>query len=124
MMPRAEALSWVYPQKAAYTEVWFTIASDATGGQSRSPPAYLNRLPSGSVPAGVPSECALRAVNRGSVMCAGREDHLEAEMSTQSRYPRGWAGNAGFAGWKIAVAFAMLLGVPATIWLLVTLLFR
>jgi len=33
-------------------------------------------------------------------------------------------GNAGFAGWKIVVAVAMLLGVPVTIWVLVTLLFR
>jgi len=57
-------------------------------------------------------------------MCAGREDHLDSEMGTQSRYPRGWAGNSGFTGWKIAVAFAMLLGVPATIWLIVTLFVR
>lgn len=57
-------------------------------------------------------------------MSAGRFDHLDAEMDTESRYPRGWAGNAGFPGWKIAVAAAMLLGVPVTVWLLVTLVLR
>jgi len=40
------------------------------------------------------------------------------------RHPRGWVGNAGFAGRKIAVAVAMLLGVPVTIGVPITLLFR
>jgi len=57
-------------------------------------------------------------------MCAGRDDHLMAEIETEARYPRGWVGNAGFPGWKLAVAITMLLGVPVAIWLLATLLFR
>lgn len=50
--------------------------------------------------------------------------HPAAEVETQTRYPRGWAGSTGFPGWKIAVAAAMLLGVPATIGLFITVFFR
>jgi len=53
---------------------------------------------------------------------AGREDHPEAEIETGARYPRGWMGNAGFTGWKITVALAMLLAVPLAVWLVLTLL--
>lgn len=56
--------------------------------------------------------------------CADNNSHLADEMGARDRYPRGWARNAGFAGWKIAVAVVMLLGVPIAIWLLVTFLFR
>jgi hypothetical protein len=54
----------------------------------------------------------------------GRNEHLDAEIETEARYPRGWSGNAGFPGWKLAVAAAMLLGVPVTIWVVITLLYR
>jgi hypothetical protein len=57
-------------------------------------------------------------------MCARHDDHLAAEMETEARSPRGWRGNTAFTGWKIAVAIAMLLGVPVTIWVLFTLLWR
>lgn len=54
--------------------------------------------------------------------------HVEGKRITASagengsRYPRGWARNAGFTGWKIAVAVVMILGVPVAIWLLMTFL--
>lgn len=57
-------------------------------------------------------------------MSAGRNEDLIAAAETRARYPRGWARNVGFPGWKIAVAVAGLLGVPATIFLLFTVLFR
>jgi hypothetical protein len=53
---------------------------------------------------------------------AGREDHPDAEIGTESRYPRGWIGNSGFTGWRITVGFVMLLAVPVAVWLLLTLL--
>ena len=53
---------------------------------------------------------------------AGREDHPDAEIETEARYPRGWIGNLGFTGWKITVALAMLLAVPVTVGLVLTLL--
>ena len=53
---------------------------------------------------------------------AGREDHPDAEIETESRYPRGWIGNSGFTGWKITVALVMLLAVPVAVGLVLTLL--
>jgi hypothetical protein len=51
---------------------------------------------------------------------AGRGDDLTTDTERDARYPRGWSGNPGFTGWKIAVGVAMLLGVPVTLWVLVT----
>jgi hypothetical protein len=53
---------------------------------------------------------------------AGRDDDLMVDTESDARYPRWWNGNARFAGWKVTVAVAMLLGVPVTLWLLITLL--
>ena len=53
---------------------------------------------------------------------AERDDDLIADNETAVRYPRGWSGNPRHAGWKIAAGVAMLLGVPVTLWVLITLL--
>ena len=51
-------------------------------------------------------------------------DEPSSETEAKARYPRAWASRQGFAGWKIAVVLATLIGVPVTLWVLYTLLFR
>ena len=36
----------------------------------------------------------------------------------EARYPRAWASRQGFAGWKIAVILATLVGGPVALWVL------
>jgi hypothetical protein len=49
------------------------------------------------------------------------DDEPSSGAETEARYPRAWASRQGFAGWKIAVILATLLGVPVTLWVLYTL---
>jgi hypothetical protein len=48
------------------------------------------------------------------------DDEPSSGAEPEVRYPRAWASRQGFAGWKIVVILATLLGVPATLWLLYT----
>ena len=49
------------------------------------------------------------------------DDEPSSGTEPEVRYPRAWASRQGFAGWKIAVILATLLGVPVTLWVLYTL---
>ncbi len=49
------------------------------------------------------------------------DDEPSSGTGPKVRYPRAWASRQGFAGWKIAVILATLLGVPVTLWILYTL---
>ena len=52
------------------------------------------------------------------------DDEPSSGTEPGARYPRAWASRQGFAGWKMAVILATLLGVCVTLWVLYALIVR